>query len=170
VSGRVVAGIAGAGAALVLLGGAAGASPNGSTAGARKLARTIARIERGSVYRQSDWGYEVLDENTGKVLAAQNQQKMFDPGSTMKLYSVSTALSRYGPRYRFRTPVYRQGTVAGGTLTGNLILVRSGDMTFGLREQRNGTLYYESLPKVNQSYANTGLPGGGTAGQPPRRA
>jgi D-alanyl-D-alanine carboxypeptidase/D-alanyl-D-alanine-endopeptidase (penicillin-binding protein 4) len=161
VTGRVVVGIAAAGAAFVLLGGsvAAGASPNGSAAGLRKLTRTFAGIERSSVYRQSDWGYEVLDQNTGKVLAAQNQQKMFDPGSTMKLYSVSTALSRYGPDYRFRTPVYRQGTVAGGTLTGNLILVGSGDMTFGLREQRNGTLYYESLPKVDQSYANIGLPG-----------
>jgi D-alanyl-D-alanine carboxypeptidase/D-alanyl-D-alanine-endopeptidase (penicillin-binding protein 4) len=162
VTGRVVVGVAAAGAALVLLGGsvtAAGAASNGSAAGLRKLTRTFAGIERSSVYRQSDWGYEVLDENSGKVLAAQNQQKMFDPGSTMKLYSVSAALSRYGPNYRFRTPVYRQGTIAGGTLTGNLILVGSGDMTFGLREQRNGTLYYESLPKVDQSYANIGLPG-----------
>lgn len=152
----------GVGAALALSGGsvtAAGASPNGSTAGPGKLARTFARIESGSVYRQSDWGYEVLDQKTGTVLASQNQQKMFDPGSTMKLYSVSAALSRYGPSYRFRTPVYRQGTVIGGTLTGNLILVGSGDMTFGLRAQRGGTLYYENLPKVDQSYADTGLPG-----------
>jgi hypothetical protein len=71
VTGRVVVGIAAAGAALVLLGGsvAAGASPNGSATGLRKLTRTFAGIERSSVYRQSDWGYEVLDQNTGKVLA-----------------------------------------------------------------------------------------------------
>jgi D-alanyl-D-alanine carboxypeptidase/D-alanyl-D-alanine-endopeptidase (penicillin-binding protein 4) len=93
------------------------------------------------------------------VLAAQNANKMFDPGSTMKTYSVATALNLYGPDYRFHTPVYKIGTVAGGILTGNLILVASGDMSLGLREQPDGTLYYESLPQVDQSYANTGLPG-----------
>jgi D-alanyl-D-alanine carboxypeptidase len=42
---------------------------------------------------------------------------MFDPGSTMKIYSVSTALKLYSPDYQFRTPVYRQGTVAHGAVT-----------------------------------------------------
>ena len=65
----------------------------------------------------------------------------------------------YGPNYRFRTPVYREGTVTGGTLTGNLVLVASGDMSLGLREERNGTLYYENLPKFDQSYADVGIPG-----------
>jgi D-alanyl-D-alanine carboxypeptidase len=157
----VVTAMAGAGAALVLLSGsatAAGAATSGDVAGPAELAETIARIERQPRYRQSDWGYQVLDEKSGKVLAAQNDQKMFDPGSTMKLYSVSTALSKYGSNYRFHTPVYRQGTVAGGALSGNLVLVASGDVSLGLREQRNGTLYYESLSKVNQNYANIGLP------------
>lgn len=136
----------------------AGASPDRSVTGVEKAAQTFARIEGLSRYRQSDWGYSVLDQKTGRVLLAQNQQKMFDPGSTMKIYSVSTGLRMYGPNYRFRTPVYRQGMVAGGTLTGNLVLVASGDLTFGLREQRNGTLYYENVPKADQSYADE-LPG-----------
>lgn len=160
--GRLVAAIAGIGTACVLFAGlvtTAGASPNRTLAGTAKVTKIIAQIERLSRYRQSDWGYQVLDETTGTVLAGQNAQKMFDPGSTMKLYSVSTALRMYGPAYRFRTPVYREGTVAGDTLSGNLVLVGSGDMSLGLREQRNGTLYYESLPKVDQSYADTGLPG-----------
>jgi hypothetical protein len=38
------------------------------------------------------------------------------------------------------------------------VLVASGDMSLGLREQRNGTLYYESLPKGDQRYADQ-LPG-----------
>jgi D-alanyl-D-alanine carboxypeptidase/D-alanyl-D-alanine-endopeptidase (penicillin-binding protein 4) len=123
------------------------------------VAATIARIEAKPLYRRSDWGYTVLDARSGKVLASQNPQKMFDPGSTMKLYSVSTALRLYGPNYRFRTPVYREGSVKGGTLKGNLVLVASGDLCFGLRELPNGKLYYESLPKADQSYADEGLPG-----------
>lgn len=131
----------------------------GVTAGSASLTKALAAIENEAKYQQADWGYSVLDAKTGEVLAAQNANKMFDPGSTMKTYSVSTALKLYGPDYRFHTPVYKTGTVAGGILTGNLVLVASGDMSLGLREQPDGTLYYENLPQVDQSYANTGLPG-----------
>jgi D-alanyl-D-alanine carboxypeptidase/D-alanyl-D-alanine-endopeptidase (penicillin-binding protein 4) len=84
---------------------------------------------------------------------------MFDPGSTMKIYSSATALRLYGPNYRFTTPAYRQGTMSGGTLNGNLVLVGSGDLSLGLRDQPNGTMYYESLPDLDQSYADISLPG-----------
>jgi D-alanyl-D-alanine carboxypeptidase/D-alanyl-D-alanine-endopeptidase (penicillin-binding protein 4) len=159
-------GIIAIGAVLGLFGGSAmvaGASSDGGVAGSLSVTKIFASIERASRYRPSDWGYDVLDEKTGRVLVAQNAQKMFDPGSTMKLYSVATALSKYGPSYRFRTPVYRDGRLTGGMLNGNLVMVASGDMSFGLRERRNGTLYYESLPNANQSYADE-LPG---AVQPP---
>ena len=133
-------------------------STSAGTAGISRISQIFAAIVGKPIYRQADWGYAVVDQRTGRTLMSLNAQKMFDPGSTMKLYSVSTALSLYGPNYRFRTPVYRQGTVTGGTLAGNLVLVASGDLSFGLRERRNGTLYYESLPKGDQSYADE-LPG-----------
>jgi D-alanyl-D-alanine carboxypeptidase/D-alanyl-D-alanine-endopeptidase (penicillin-binding protein 4) len=138
----------------------AAAAPNRHTGsrGAAALVRTIARIERKPVYRRSTWGYEVLDQRTGKVLAAQNKRQMFDPGSTMKIYSVSTALRLLGSGHRFRTPVYREGRVSGQTLTGNLVLVGSGDLTFGLRRLPGGRLAYENLPKVDHSYADE-MPG-----------
>ena len=77
----------------------------------------------------------------------------------MKIYSSATALRLYGPNYRFTTPAYRQGTMSGGTLNGNLVLVGSGDLSLGLRDQPNGTMYYESLPDLDQSYADISLPG-----------
>jgi serine-type D-Ala-D-Ala carboxypeptidase/endopeptidase (penicillin-binding protein 4) len=131
---------------------AAGAKP--APSGTVKVVGAINRIEAKSLYRQSDWGYAIVEQGSGKVLASQNAQKMFDPGSTMKTYAVSTALRMYGPKYRFRTPVYQEGTVAGGTLSGNLVLVGSGDLTFGLRELPNGTLSYENLPAVDHSYGD----------------
>jgi D-alanyl-D-alanine carboxypeptidase/D-alanyl-D-alanine-endopeptidase (penicillin-binding protein 4) len=123
------------------------------------LAKQLAAIENQPRYRQADWGYTVLDASSGSRLISQNDVKLFDPGSTMKTYAVSAALDAYGPNYRFHTPVYRDGSVVGGDLNGNLVLVASGDPSLGLREQKNGTVYYESLPKLNQSYANIGLPG-----------
>lgn len=131
---------------------AAGATPTPS--GAAKVVREIDRIEGKALYRQSDWGYAIVDQRSGKVLASQNAHKMFDPGSTMKTYAVSTALRMYGPQYRFRTPVYQEGAVADGTLSGNLVLVGSGDLTFGLRDLPNDTLSYENLPAVDHSYAD----------------
>jgi D-alanyl-D-alanine carboxypeptidase/D-alanyl-D-alanine-endopeptidase (penicillin-binding protein 4) len=129
-----------------------------SAPGVAKVQSTILRIERKSIYARSNWGYEILDQRSGRIIAAQDDQKLFDPGSTMKVYSVATALRDYGPQYRFVTPVYRQGTVSGGTLTGNLAMVASGDLTFGLRQRSNGTLYYDSLPKLDHSYADQ-IPG-----------
>jgi D-alanyl-D-alanine carboxypeptidase/D-alanyl-D-alanine-endopeptidase (penicillin-binding protein 4) len=101
----------------------------------------------------------VLDQKTGEVLASQNPVRMFDPGSTMKTFAVSAALERYGNDYVFRTPVYRVGTQSGDTLNGNLVLVGSGDLSFGLRKQPDGSLYYENLPELDHSYATVGLPG-----------
>ncbi len=74
---------------------------------------------------------------------------MFDPGSTMKIYAAATALRLYGPNHRFTTPVYRQGD--------NLVLVGSGDLSLGLRDQPDGTMYYENTPDLDQSYANIGI-------------
>jgi D-alanyl-D-alanine carboxypeptidase/D-alanyl-D-alanine-endopeptidase (penicillin-binding protein 4) len=143
----------------------AGAAAKPATSGVAKVVKAIDRIEAKPMYRQANWGYTVVDQKSGKVLASQAADKMFDPGSTMKSYSVSSALRMYGPKYRFRTPVYRQGTVSGGMLNGNLVLVGSGDLTFGLRKQANGTLYYENLPAIDQSYADE-FPGAGAV-EPP---
>src|SRR2546430_5664204 len=86
--------------------------------------------------------------------------KMFVPGSILKTYSVAAVLKAYGPDYRFRTPVYRIGTVNGGILTGNLFLVASGDFSFGLRDQPDDTLAFNNLPELDHNYADTGFPGG----------
>ncbi len=136
----------------------AGASGQSAPTGPQDLTTALAAIENQSRFDHSTWGYQVVDQESGHVLAAQNAQSMFDPGSTMKIYSSATALRLYGPDYRFTTPAYRQGTMTGSTLNGNLVLVGSGDLSLGLRDQPDGTLYYESLPKLDQSYADIGLP------------
>jgi serine-type D-Ala-D-Ala carboxypeptidase/endopeptidase (penicillin-binding protein 4) len=147
------------GVAMAIAGGeASAATARAGTSGVAKLGQIFNRIERKPVYRNSTWGYDILDQRSGRTIRAQNARQMFDPGSTMKLYSVATGLRLYGSGYRFRTPVYRQGAVAHGTLTGNLVLVASGDLTFGLRELPGGRLAYENLPAVDHSYADQ-LPG-----------
>jgi D-alanyl-D-alanine carboxypeptidase/D-alanyl-D-alanine-endopeptidase (penicillin-binding protein 4) len=136
----------------------AGASGESAATGPQNLTTALAAIENEPQFARTTWGYQVLDQKSGRVLASQNALSMFDPGSTMKIYSNATALRLYGPNYRFTTPAYRQGTMSGTTLNGNLVLVGSGDLSLGMRDQPNGTMYYENLPEIDQSYANTGLP------------
>jgi D-alanyl-D-alanine carboxypeptidase/D-alanyl-D-alanine-endopeptidase (penicillin-binding protein 4) len=119
----------------------------------------IAKITAKPNYTHSTWGYAVADLGTGKVLLSQASDKMFVTGSILKTYSTTTALANYGPGYRFRTPVYRLGDIKGGVLNGNLVLVASGDFSFGLREQKDGTLAFNSSPDIDHNYADTGLPG-----------
>ncbi len=152
------AGLSAAMAVLFLSSPLAWASGESAATGPRNLTAALAAIENRPRYDHSTWGYQVVDQKSGQVLAAQNAESMFDPGSTMKVYSSATALRLYGPNYRFTTPAYRQGTMSGGTLNGNMVLVGSGDLSLGLRDEPNGTLYYESLPKLDQSYADIGLP------------
>jgi D-alanyl-D-alanine carboxypeptidase/D-alanyl-D-alanine-endopeptidase (penicillin-binding protein 4) len=49
--------------------------------------------------------------------------------------------------------------VRGSTLSGDLVLVGSGDFSFGLREQAGGKLGYNNTPEIDHNYADTGLPG-----------
>ena len=118
------------------------------------VAGAIARVEAKARYTNSTWGLLVSDAKTGQVLVSQNAEKMFTPGSTLKLYSAAAALHAYGAGHRFRTPVYRTGSVRRGVLSGNLVLVASGDFSFGLRDRPNGTQAYNSAPQLDHSDAN----------------
>ena len=112
--------------------------PDESSTGPAELTAAIDKIEGKSQYESTDWGYIAIDQKTGEVLASQNPDKMFDPGSTMKGFSVSAALDAYGPDHTFVTPLYKAGTVSGDTLDGNLVLVGAGDLSFGLRAEPTG--------------------------------
>ncbi len=120
----------------------------------------IETVEAKPVFAPSTWGIHVADLATGEVLIDQAGGKALVPASVMKVYSLATALDGYGADYRFRTPVYRVGEVRDGVLSGDLTLVASGDFSFGLREEADGTLAFNSLPEVDHNSTYTGFPGG----------
>ena len=120
----------------------------------------IKNVQAKPVFAHSTWGVHLIDLATGEVLIDQAGAKALVPASVMKIYSTATALDSYGAEYRFRTPVYRIGEVKDGVLAGDLVLVASGDFSFGLREQPDGTLGFNSLPEVDHNSTYTGFPGG----------
>jgi len=115
------------------------------------ISTAIDSIASKPAYAHSRLAVVVEDLTTGETLIDRDGGKMFVPGSIMKTYSTSSALQAYGPDYRFHTPVY--------AINGNLILVASGDFSMGLRDQKNGTLAFNSLPEIDHNYADTGLSG-----------
>src|SRR5262245_17965778 len=110
--------------------------------GADDLAGKIEAVINGPDYTQARWGILVVDLKTGKPLYEHNADRLFMPASVTKLYSCAAALTALGADHRFETPVYSRGTVTGGQLKGDLILVAQGDLTLGGRAMSNGKLAF----------------------------
>lgn len=95
-------------------------------------------------YKHAHWGLLIVDEQSGDVAFEQNADKLFAPASTTKLYSVACALDAFGADHRFQTPLVRRGEISDGELQGDLILVASGDLSFGGRTNAKGEIEFTS--------------------------
>jgi D-alanyl-D-alanine carboxypeptidase/D-alanyl-D-alanine-endopeptidase (penicillin-binding protein 4) len=115
------------------------------------LAKQIESVINGRNYQQARWGILIVDAHTGTTIYEHDPDRLFLPASTTKLYSCATALDVFGPDYRFETPVYRRGEVKSGRLTGDLILVASGDLTLGGRTDASGKMAFTNHDHI---YAN----------------
>jgi serine-type D-Ala-D-Ala carboxypeptidase/endopeptidase (penicillin-binding protein 4) len=73
--------------------------------------------------------FETLD---GKPLLTYNAECAFNPASVVKLATSAALVDRLGTDYRFPTAFFTNGTLdsATGVLTGNLVVVGSGDPAF----------------------------------------
>ncbi len=76
-------------------------------------------------------GAYVLDLTDGQVLYSNNARGGRLPASVQKIYTTSTALSKFGANATLKTSVLGVGGFRGGTFTGTLYLRGAGDPTFG---------------------------------------
>jgi len=120
---------------------------------ADELAEKIEAVTNAPEYKAARWGILVTDAN-GKTIYEHDADKLVLPASVTKLYTCATALCELGSDYRFVTPVYRRGEVKDKVLDGDLILVASGDLTFGGRRGKMGTTLFTD---GDHTYANSGL-------------
>ena len=94
-------------------------------------------------FRHASWGIEFYSLDDDRPVYALNPHTLLSAASTTKLLTTGTALRLLGADYRFHTKVYRTGAVdANGTLTGDLILVATGDLNLSGRIQPGDTLGY----------------------------
>ena len=93
----------------------------------RALPRSVdAALARHGVPRDAmvAWVQEV---DAARPRLAWQADKAVNPASLMKLVTTYAALELLGPAFTWSTPVWLQGTVADGLLTGNLVVKGTGD-------------------------------------------
>ena len=125
---------------------APGTTPPGTSIAASGLPDQIKAIMSKPRYKDATWSLLATDVKTGETFYPLNAEQLSFTGSTRKLFSVGTALNGLGADHRATTPVYRTGTLdAQGALTGNLVLVGQGDLTFGGRRIDANTIQVTDL-------------------------
>ena len=121
----------------------AGAGARAQSSPPDSLAARIEKIMSRPEFTRANFGIEFYSLETGKVIYALNERKMFVPASTTKTLTEGTLLAMLGADYRFHTRVYRTGPVdSKGRLKGDLVLLASGDPNLSNRIQPDGTLAF----------------------------
>lgn len=64
-------------------------------------------------YAAGQWAISVRDIDSGRQVISLNANKLFQPGSVVKTYSVGAAWQQFGPDSTVVTPVKRTGRVVG---------------------------------------------------------
>ena len=93
----------------------------------RALPRSVeAALARGGVPRDAMVAW-VQEADAARPRVAWQPDKPVNPASLMKLVTTFAGLELLGPAYTWSTPVWLQGTVADGVLSGNLVIKGNGD-------------------------------------------
>ena len=100
----------------------------------RTFEERLASLVNSSVAVNSESGIQVVELESGRVIAERNPHQLLTPASNMKLFTTAAALDLLGPDFQVTTGVYARGEIdATGTLQGDLKVVGRGDPTIGGR-------------------------------------
>ena len=99
-----------------------------------ELQARISAVLRKPELESATIGIKVNSLETDRVLFEENANKLLRPASNMKLYTVSTALDRLSPEFRFVTSVYAPARPdAAGVVHGDLTIYGRGDPSLAAR-------------------------------------
>jgi D-alanyl-D-alanine carboxypeptidase/D-alanyl-D-alanine-endopeptidase (penicillin-binding protein 4) len=110
------------------------AAPVAAAPVGRTFEERIASLVNGSVASSADTGIQIVELETGRLVAQRNPNVPLAPASNMKLFTTAAAIDILKPGFEVTTAVYARGNVdASGTLNGDLKVVGRGDPTIGGR-------------------------------------
>ena len=99
-----------------------------------KLAEKIEEVLAQPAVVRDHWGIAVTAMD-GAPIYSLNEGQLFQPASNTKLFTTSAAMALLGPKTSFETKIVAKGVFGGvETLTGDLVLVGSGDANLSGRE------------------------------------
>ncbi|MBA4021666.1 MAG: D-alanyl-D-alanine carboxypeptidase [Gordonia sp.] len=108
-------------------------------------------------YTAARWSYLVVDPETDEVIYSNQADTFMFLASQTKHFTVGTVFNDLGVDRKVTTPVYATAAPAGGTLTGDLVLVGSGDLALGGRNADQGKFDF-ATDGIDHVYADA-LPG-----------
>ena len=73
------------------------------------------------------WGVVVKPVDRDETWYSVNANKLMTPASSLKVVTLAAAAEKLGWDYRYETKIFPAGTISGGVLHGDLIVVGSGD-------------------------------------------
>ncbi len=110
------------------------AAPALPTAVGATLEQRLASLVDSSTARSADTSIQVVEVESGRVVAERNPHMPLAPASNMKLFTTAAAIDLLKPTFEVTTGVFARGNVdATGTLEGDLKFVGRGDPTIGGR-------------------------------------
>ena len=94
---------------------------------ASELPKPVAEALRAAAVPQSSVAVVVQDVGAARPALSLNAGAAMNPASVMKLVTTYAALDLLGPAFAWTTPVYVDGTLRDGVLSGNLYIKGQGD-------------------------------------------
>jgi D-alanyl-D-alanine carboxypeptidase/D-alanyl-D-alanine-endopeptidase (penicillin-binding protein 4) len=100
----------------------------------RTFEERLASLVNGSVASGAQTSLQIVELESGRVVAERNPHMVVAPASNMKLFTTAAAIDILKPSFEVTTGVYVRGAVdASGTLDGDVRIVGRGDPTIGGR-------------------------------------
>jgi D-alanyl-D-alanine carboxypeptidase/D-alanyl-D-alanine-endopeptidase (penicillin-binding protein 4) len=98
------------------------------------LQERLNSLMNGKVAGASEASLQVVEVDSGNVVAEHDPHLPLAPASNMKLFTTAASIDLLKPAFQVTTTVYKRGAVANdGTLDGDLKIVGHGDPTIGGR-------------------------------------
>ena len=108
--------------------------PNPNVAVGVTFQERINSLVNGTVARSADSSIQIVELDSGRVVAERNPHMPVSPASNMKLFTTAAAIDLLKPSFEITTGVYVRGEIdSSGTLNGDVRFVGRGDPTIGGR-------------------------------------
>jgi serine-type D-Ala-D-Ala carboxypeptidase/endopeptidase (penicillin-binding protein 4) len=94
----------------------------------------VASLVNSPIARNAVASIQIVELETGRVVAERNPTQAITPASNMKIFTTAAAIDLLKPSFQVTTGVYVRGTIdPTGTLNGDVKIVGRGDPTIGGR-------------------------------------